>query len=176
MVKLAYSRSALFALISLAILERSSAQMIGVDICACLPTIVTFRLNFTFDCDGSNVAGLGINDTTCLIETRGNQNVTDYVPTSISTVQVFELNEDREVVGDSTYDEGYFDGSEITYTSIVERDPDSVLSLTTLPRGFQILLTGVNALEQTIVNVLAIEYTGGKSIEPLKCYALILSW
>jgi hypothetical protein len=163
MAKFECNRKALIAAACLVMLEQASAQMIGVDICACLPTTVTFRLNFTFDCDGSNVMGPGINDTSCLIETRGNENVTDFVPTSVSTVQIFELNENREVVGDSTNDQGYFDGSEITYTSIVERDPDSVNSLSTLPRGFQILLTGVNAAEQNVVNLFAIEYTGGKS-------------
>ena len=163
MAKQEYSRKVLFVLVYLALLERASAQLIGVDICACLPTTITFRLNFTFECVDSNVFGPGINDTTCLIETRGNENVTDFVPTSISTIQIFELNENLEVVGDSTNDDGYFDGSMISYTSIVERDPDSVSSVTTLPRGFQILLTGVNAVEQTIVNVLAIAYIGGKS-------------
>ena len=164
MAKFEYSGKTLLAVLCFAILKRASSQLIGVDICACLPTTVTFRLNYTFDCDASNVAGPGINDTSCLIETRGNENVTDYVPTSISIVEVFELNENLEVVGSSTYDEGYFDGSEITYTSIVERDPNSVASLSTLPRGFQVWLTAVNAVEQTIVNLLAITYTGGKSM------------
>jgi hypothetical protein len=162
MAKLEYSRKALFVVVYLAILERVSAQLIGVDICACLPTTVSLRLNFTFVCDESNVFGPGINDTTCLIDTRGNENVTDFTPTIVSTVQIFELNEKREVVGDSIYEEGYIDGSEITYTSIVVRDPESVSSLTTLPRGFQIWVTGVNTAEETIVNILAILYTGGK--------------
>lgn len=163
MTKMQYSRNALLVLVCFALLDHASAQLIGVDICACLPTIVTFRLNFTFDCDASNVAGPGINDTSCLIDTRGNENVTDFVPTSVSTVQVFELNEDLAVVGDTTSDEGYFDGSEITYTSIVVRNPANVSTLATLPRGFQIWITGVNAAEQTIVNQLIITYTGGKS-------------
>ena len=161
MAKLECSRNVLCVLVYLVMLERVSAQLIGVDICACLPTTITFSLNFTFECDDTTVFGPGINDTACLIDTRGNENVTDYVPTGVSTVQIFELNEKREVVGDSTNDGGYFDGSEISYTSIIERSPDSVSSLETLPRGFQIWLTGVNAAEQTIVNILAIEYTGG---------------
>ena len=163
MAKIEYGRNALFAMACFAFLERASAQLVGVDICACLPTIVTFRLNFTFECDASNVFGPGINDTTCLIETRGNENVTDFVPTRVSTVQIFELNENLAVVGDSTSDDGYIDGSEITYTSIVVRNPTNVSTPATLPRGFQISITAVNAAEQTIVNLLAIQYTGGKS-------------
>ena len=163
MAKIECSRSTLFALACLAILEQTSAQMIGVDICACLPTVVTFRLNFTFECDASNVAGPGIIEPTCLIETRQSDNVTDFIPTSVSLVQIFELNEELAVVGDSLFDEGYFDGSEITYTSIVERAPDNITSVETLPRGFQVWITGVNAAEQTIINQIAITYTGGTS-------------
>lgn len=165
MAKIECSRSALFALVCLAILERTSAQMIGVDICACLPTVVTFRLNFTFECDASNVAGPGIIEPTCLIETRQNDIVTDFIPTSVSLVQIFELNDELAVVGDSVFDAGYSDGSEITYTSIVERAPDNITSVATLPRGFQVWITGVNAAEQTIINQIAITYTGGKSTD-----------
>ena len=162
MAKIQYNRNAIFVLACFVLLEQSSSQLIGVDICACLPTVVTFRLNFTFDCDASNVSGPGINDTSCLIETRGNENVTDFVPTSVSLVEIFELNEILAVVGGSTYDEGYSDGSEITYTSIVVRNPTNVSTPATLPRGFQIWITGINAAEQTIINQLIITYSGGK--------------
>jgi hypothetical protein len=165
MAKIQYSRNALFVVTCFALMEQAWAQLIGVDICACLPTIVTFRLNFTFECDDTNVLGPGINDTACFIDTRGNENVTDFVPTGVSTVEVFELNEKLEVVGDSTNNEGYFDGSEITYTSIIVRNPANVSSPESLPRGFQIWITAVNAAEQTIVNILAITYTGGTSTD-----------
>jgi hypothetical protein len=149
-------------LICFTILDKVSAQIVGVDLCACLPSTLTLRLNFTFDCDASSVSGPGINETTCYIETRGNENVTDFIPTSVTTVQIFELNEDLAVVGNSNFEDGYLDGDEITYTSIVERAPENITAAT-LPRGFQIFITGVNAVEQTIVNILAIAYTGGTS-------------
>ena len=152
----------LLTLIIFIFIERLSAQIVGVDICACQPSIVTFRLNFTQDCTESNVLGPGINDTTCFVETRGSINVTDTVPISVSTVQVLELSETLAPVGETVFDVGYFDGDEITYTSIVELSPDNITAQN-LPRGFQVVITGLNAAEQNIVNTLAIAYTGGKT-------------
>jgi hypothetical protein len=154
------NKNVLFALLCFTILGRVLTQLVGVDICACLPTTVTFRLNFTIECDETSVAGPGINETTCYIETRGNENVTDMVPISVSTVQVLELKEDQSVITGSNFDGGFVDGAEITYTSIVERAPDNITAAT-LPRGFQLVVTGVNAAEQTLVQTSAIIYTGG---------------
>jgi hypothetical protein len=151
----------IFAIICLGRFWNASAQTIGVDICACQPSIVTFKLNFTLDCDGSNVAGPGITETTCLPESRESKNVTDFVPTFISVVQVSELDENLQLVSGTVYQDGYFDGDEITYTSIVERDPDAV-NASNIPRGFQVDLTGINAAEDNIVITMAITYNGGK--------------
>ena len=140
-----------------------SAQVVGVDICACQPSIVTFQLNFTIDCDASNVEGPGITETTCIPESPLDESVTDLVPTIITLVKVFELDENLQTVGNTAFDEGYFDGDEITYTSIVIRDPDSI-NASSIPRGFQVVLTGLNAAEAVIETTLAITYNGGMRI------------
>lgn len=136
------------------------AQTIGVDLCACQPSVVTFQLNFTLDCDGTNVAGPGINETSCIPESRTSLNVSDFVPTFISEVQVLELDENLAPLTGAIYTDGYFDGDEITYTSIVETDPDNVTT-SNFPLGFQVVLTGLNAAEQNIVITMAITYFGG---------------
>jgi hypothetical protein len=158
--KMEFVRTSFYLLACLIICYQASAQIVGVDICACQPSTITFRVDFSIDCDGSNVAGPGIDETTCNTETRGNENVTDFVPTFITTVQILELDENIQPVSETNYDAGYFDGAEITYTAIVERAPDNITAAT-LPRGFQVVLTGLNAAEQNIVNLLAIRYTGG---------------
>jgi hypothetical protein len=158
--KMEFVRTSFYLLACLIICYQASAQIVGVDICDCQPSTITFRVDFSFDCDGSNVAGPGIDETTCNAETRGNENVTDFVPTLITTVQIFELDENFQPVSETNYDAVYFDGAGVTYTTIVERAPDKITTAT-LPRGFQVVLTGLNAAEQNIVTLLAIRYTGG---------------
>jgi hypothetical protein len=81
-------------------------------------------------------------------------------------VQVLELDENLATVSGSIYKDGYFNGDEITYTSIVERDPAAV-NASSLPRGFQVVLTGLNAAEENIVFTLAITYNGGMHFKSL---------
>jgi hypothetical protein len=156
----------------------SSQQLIGTDICACQPSVVTFQLNFTLDCPGNNVEGPGIIDSACIIETRGSDNVTDEVPIIVSTVQVLELGgADLAVLDDTTFQEGegYFDGDTITYTSIVERSPETITA-ENIPRGFQVTITGLNANEETLVNQWIITYDNDCGIFPLLRVGQQIGW
>lgn len=150
--------------------------MIGVDICACQPSVITFKLNFTLECSESDVGGPGIVETACNIGTREDRNVTDKVPTQISTVQVYELaGPDLSVVGGTTFTDGYLDGDDITYTSIVATKPDTIDD-SNLPRGFQVVITGLNADEVTLVNQWAITYTNDCGIFPLLTVGEQIGW
>lgn len=139
----------------------SSPQIIGVDICACQPSVVKFRLDFSLICPSSNVSGPGINETSCIAGTRlgSEENITDQVPVSISKVQVLELDQNLQIMETTEYTDetGYFDGDEISYTALVEREPESITA-DNFPRGFQVTLTGVNAQEEPLVNQWAITY------------------
>jgi hypothetical protein len=161
------------------LVHSASAQIIGVDLCACQPSVITFKLNFTITCDDSTVVpGSGINDTACLVDTRGNnENITDEVPTYVSLVQIQELGEGPiyAVLGLTEYTDGYYNGDEITYTSIVETKPDSI-NASTIPRGFQVAITGLNANEETLVQTWAITYTNDCGIFPLLTVGEQIGW
>lgn len=86
--------------ILLALIPMASGQrMIGVDICGCQPATYEFTFNFDQICDDSNVAGPGINETACLTEIRGRDEVPDeeLVPVSVQSVQIFELDQIQQV-------------------------------------------------------------------------------
>jgi hypothetical protein len=154
----------------------TTAQLIGVDICACQPSVITFRLNFTIDCTESNVFGPGIVDTACIVETRGSENVTDKIPTIITSVQVLELyGPELVVVGQSTYEEGYINGDEITYTSIVTESPETI-NASNIPSGFQVVITGLNVDEDTLVNQWIITYNNDCGIFPLLTVGQQIGW
>ena len=145
----------------------ATAQLIGTDICACQPSVYRFKLDFSLICNDNTVEGPGITETACIVETRDtNQNPTNPFPISVSEVQVLELGQDLQVVGNSIFDGQFFDGHEISYTSITIRNPDSVTP-NTIPRGFQVFITGISSDEEPLVNQWAITYNNDCGIFPL---------
>lgn len=86
--------------ILLALLPVATGQrMIGLDLCGCQPATYEFTFDFDQICDDSNVVGPGINETACLTEIRGRDEVPDVelIPASVQSVQIFELDQLQQV-------------------------------------------------------------------------------
>ena len=168
-----------FALLCLAFLVQwTSAQEVGVDICACQPSVYEITLDFDLVCDDTDVMGPGINDTACLISSRlpDTVNVTDFVPVQVNEIQILELDQNQDVVGQSVYTEGpYFNGDKIYYTSIVRKNPDLVNSVS-LPRGIQTSINGNNALNQPLLNSWGILYDNDCGVFPLLEVGQKIGW
>ena len=155
-----------------------AGQEVGVDICACQPSVYEITLDFSLVCDDTNVGGQGIVDTACLIGTRltDTENVTDLVPAQVSEIQILELDQNQDVVGQSVYTDGpYFDGDKVYYTSIVRKDPNAINSVT-LPRGIQVSINGNNALNQPLINTWGILYNNDCGIFPLLTEGENIGW
>jgi hypothetical protein len=153
----------------LVLAQAVSAQLIGTDICACQPSIVTFTLNFAFKCVDSNVEGPGIIETTCLTELLGEndtRNTTDVAPVSVTEVQILELDENKAVLAQTPYEGTFSDGASFTYTSIVVSDPESV-TVQNFPRGLQVIAKGISATEEALQNTWAIIYSNECGLFPL---------
>ena len=131
-------------------LQHGSSQQIGEDICACQPSTYTFTLDFGLICADTDVAGPGIDETACLTEIRGQQEVPadELVPLSVQNVQIFELDQNLQVVAQTVRTGSFVNGSNFTYTSIISTMTDS-LNPTTLPRGLQLVITGLNKNEES---------------------------
>jgi hypothetical protein len=77
-------------------LQSIRGQDIGVDICACQPSVYEITLGLGLVCEDTNVEGPGILDTVCFGWSRlpdTINNVTDFVPVTVSGIQVLELDE-----------------------------------------------------------------------------------
>lgn len=147
---------------------RASAQ-IGTDICGCQPATYTFTFDFDLTCDDTTVMeGGGINETACLTEIRGQDEVPpeDLVPLSVQNVQIFELDQDLQVVAQTVRTGPFANGGTFTYTSIIST-MTSDLNSQSLPRGLQVVSTGLNAKEEATVNTYIITYTNDCGIFPI---------
>lgn len=144
------------------------AQEIGLDICACQPSVYEITLNFDLTCADQNVGGRGITDTTCLTELRGqeNQEDSDLRPVAVGQVSIFELDQNIEPVAQTVITGNYISGSVIRYTSIISTEPQSITS-ESLPRGIQVVFIGINQLNQAVVNTFAILYDNDCGVFPL---------
>ena len=148
----------------------------GTDICACQPSVYTFKFDFSLGCPDSTVAGPGINNTQCNVNSRHqNETVTNPVPISVSEVQVVEGGRNLKLVGNSVYSGTFYDGHEISYTSVTVEKPDTI-DANTIPRSFQVFITGVNSDEEPVLNQWVITYTNDCGISPLLEVGDLIGW
>lgn len=170
--------SLLFLTIALQLVDRTVySQVIGTQICACQPATYTFTFDFANNCADTNVNGTGINATACLAEIRGEEDDpnADLVPVSVSSIQIFELDQQLQVVAQTLRSGVYQNGSSFTYTSIIATQTDTLNPLS-LPRGLQLVITGLNAVEQSVVQTWVILYTNDCSIFPILFEGQIAGW
>jgi hypothetical protein len=144
------------------------AQLIGTDICGCQPQTYNFTLDFGLTCDDSNVAGPGINETACLTEIRGQDVVPDedLVPVTVQTIQIFELDQNLIVFSQTVRSGNFVNGSNFNYTSIISTVTD-LEDVESLPRGLQLVMTGVNRKEQPTTQTWIITYFNDCGIFPI---------
>lgn len=90
---LKFSTSILFLMISI-------AQ--GQTDCACSPTQFEWQLDFSLTCapplDISVGVNEGISEAECYIEPTSNSNVTDFVPIEVTSVVIFELDKNFDLI------------------------------------------------------------------------------
>lgn len=95
-----WGRSSLVLLFGILIMlsADTKAQQIGVDICACQPSVYEFTFDFLNTCDDFNVTGPGITDNACFVDFASDLNVTDEVPVAVSRIEILELDQILQVV------------------------------------------------------------------------------
>lgn len=163
--------------LSIAFLLEGVSSQIGTSICGCQPATYTFTFNFALTCNDNSVGGPGINETACLTEIRGQEQVPndELVPLSVQNVQIFELDQNLQVVAQTVRAGSFVDGSTFTYTSIISTMTDE-LNPTTLPRGIQLVTTGLNRNEDTVVNTYIILYENDCGIFPILTEGQTAGW
>lgn len=153
-------------------------QLIGTNLCGCQPATYTFTFDFDLTCDDNNVeGGPGINETACLTEVRGEDEVPDedLIPVTVQSVQIFELDRNLQVFSQTVRTGTFVDGSNFTYTSIISTISD-LENIGSLPRGLQLVITGLNSKEQSTVNTYIITYTNDCGIFPILTEGQTSGW
>jgi hypothetical protein len=74
----------------------TKAQQIGVDICACQPSVYEFTFDFLQTCADFNLTGPGISDSAC--DVTAEAGVTDEVPVVVFQIEILELDQRAIVV------------------------------------------------------------------------------
>jgi len=167
------------ALIAVCILHFTYALEVGIDICACQPSVYELTIRSGLTCQDNDVReNPGIQETACLVETRLSDevSVTDFVPATVSEIQILELDQEQEVIGQTVFTDGpYFEGDSVQYTSIVESNPKNI-DPSSLPLGFQVTILGNNANNEPIVNTWGILYNNDCGVFPLLEEGQTIGW
>jgi hypothetical protein len=151
-----------------------SAQVIGTDICACGPRSYTFRLNFSLTCADTTITNSSATaQPSCTIRGDGREDV-DEVPVQIQTIQIVELDQNFRGVAQVIERNAFTDGSTLTYVSII--DQPTAINTTSLPRGIQVVMTGRNANNQTLLNVFVVTFTNDCAVYPAIEEAASIGW
>jgi len=166
---------AVLALLNL-FLGQCSGQQVGVDICACQPDVYEFTINLEQTCGQMTIDqdDPGILETACVVNPSGQENVTDFVPVIVTEIQVVELDQNFDVIGNLRLNGQYTTGSKFNYTSITARPRE--LNATSIPAAIQLFLNGRNAAEEDLVNFYAIVYDNDCGVWPLLTAGDLAGW
>jgi len=150
---------------------------VGIQICGCYPAVYEFTIDFSLTCNDQNVGGPGINQTTCLTDLRGQEDQTgaDLTPVVVSSVSIFELGPNSDVIAQTINEGSFLNGSTFQYTSIIATEPE-LLTFDTLPRGIQLVFVGSNSENRPVVNTFGILYTNDCGVFPLIQEGQVAGW
>jgi len=164
-------------LITILVLRAAQAQQVGVDICACSPSIYEFTLDFLLTCETTSVMSPGIEEMECSVEATDvelAENVTDFVPVAIMSVDLLELDQSLAVLAQQFYDETMFRNSDtFSYISVTA---DDSIDASMIPKGIQLSIFGHNSLDETIRLTWIIRYTNDCGIFPILTEGKSIGW
>lgn len=138
---------------------------VGTNICACQPAVYEITLNFTVRCDEVDVQGPGILETACRIEKETTGDVTDFVPAQVTEIQFLELNSNLQTLQQEARTGSFRTGNIVRYTSVLA--VQTSFDEDTLPAAFQVIMRGVNAVDQPIQMFWVITYSNDCGVFPV---------
>ena len=155
----------------------AAQQQVGVDLCACQPSVYSLRLQLNLTCSDATVTmGLpGIRDTTCIVDKLADTNVTDFQPTLINEIQFLETDQEGNIVRQVLLADGYVNGDVVEYTSFVMGE-SSEIDAVSLPSGFSVFITAQNAAGEPILQTWAIQFSNDCSVYPVLTVGERIGW
>lgn len=151
-------------------------QVIGKDLCACSPSTYEFTLDFGLFCPPVNVTESdAIDQTSCVITSFGDPNVTDLVPVSVQSIDILELGQGLRVLVQESILGNYSDGDSFAYTSL-SATPHEITAPDEVPRAIQINIVGMNQFDEALINVYIITFTNDCGAFPLLLEGQSAGW
>lgn len=96
-----------------------------------------------------------------------NQDVTDFTPVAVSSIQVIEFDTEGRVLAQFFSDDIYMDGNTFVYTTYSDEQ---------LVGGIQLSITGRNAYGDPITNLIAVSYTNECGVYPVFFVGDAIGW
>jgi hypothetical protein len=152
------------------VLFRPVSAQVGVEICACFPSVYTFVLEFDQLCEETSIPSAGINSTVCFINPAVNsQTFEDEVPVAVSTIDVLELGLNLRPIAITKVTGDFRSGDSFRYASVLSTPEgvDRVEKLGVFPGGLQLNINGRNALDEFITNVWTITFNNECGLFPV---------
>ena len=154
-----------YLLVLLAFCLNPSLAQIGLSLCGCQPAVYEITLNFTVTCDESDVKGPGILETTCRISPETAQTVTNFVPAQVNEIQFLELNANLDTLQQEVTKGTFRTGNVVRYASVLA--VQTSFDETSLPAAVQLIMRGVNTVDQPIQMFWTIVFSNACGIFPL---------
>lgn len=146
-------------------------------VCACQPTTITFQIALEQTCDTNASLSPGIETFECKIENLTSGENKDVVPPAVITsIQIIELDANRQIVGQSYVSGSFRSGDAIDFTSDASDSATSPTTLQALVRGQQIL---GDSTSDRILHTFIIDFSSeclSSSDEPLLSLGQPLGW
>ena len=158
-------RALLTAFVTLALLFGKANAQVGTTICGCQPAIYEITLQFNVTCDMVNVQGPGIDQIACFTSKETADDVTDFKPVVVTDIQFLEQNAALENLQQEPRRGSFRDGEVVRYTSVLA--VQSNFDQNTLPRAFQMVMRGFNAIDQPIQLTWVITYSNDCGLFPI---------
>jgi hypothetical protein len=162
--------SAWYFCILAGVLFKPASAQVGVEICACFPSVYTFVFQFGQLCADTNIPGAGINATVCFVAPAESiPTFEDEVPVAVSSVDILELGLDLTPIASTQVTGDFRSGDSFTYASVVSTPEgvDMVNELGVFPGGLQLNINGRNALDEFITNVWVIFFNNECGLFPV---------
>ena len=160
--------------ISTFLVGRSEAQVVGVDICACSPSVYEFTLDFFLTCLDTNIEGQGILEFDCTVSATEGGTATDLTPVAVSSIDILELDQDLAPLVSTTRFVNFRNGDIFNYTSIIANPSD--INATSVPKGFQLSIVGRNVVDESLLMIWIITFTNNCDSFPILFKGERIGW
>lgn len=88
---------------------------------------------------------------------------------------MLELDQKLRPIAQTPYTGSYVTGDSISYTSVIVSQTDT-LTAETMPKGLQLVITGINSLDQALINTWLVLYDNSCDIFPVMVNGQQAGW